>query len=220
MSGKVPWGPGFFTPRKRGADIIGWQYTCRHPDHKSLRPCTKEIRHTVSGSSDASLHMLKYWSMLSTEAADKDSHYALWFSHVVPAREGDVLPALPLLEAMMQASVATDHAAPLEAPAAPPAVVDLLGEPDDILGGVVPGSGVPAEVHAAMINLAADGVIPITTQEQRRRNSLSKHSEYSTPAFLTPALRWGYIHPNLKAPQGFKWSSKGAGKLVLSIKGG
>eukprot|EP00959_Pyramimonas_sp_CCMP1952_P004311 90570-Pyramimonas_sp.AAC.1 len=121
---------------------------------------------------------------------------------------------------MMHASLPAGPAPPLEAPAAPRAVIDLLDEPDDVLGGVVLGSGVPAEVHAAMIDLARNGSIPITTQEQRKRDSMSEHSQYITPHFLTPALRRGCIHPTLKAPEGYKWKNKGGGAWLLSVKGG
>ena len=79
--------------------------------------------------------------------------------------------------------------------------------------------GVPAVVHAQMEDFARMGALPITRLEHRERNKPTSGSEFGVPPFFSAAHRWGYLAPDLKAPEGYKWIKKGT-VWLLQIKGG
>ena len=76
--------------------------------------------------------------------------------------------------------------------------------------------GVPPEVHEKTRVLVSGGVTPYTTLEQRSRQYLVGGSSHGALAFLKAALKLGYISPNLPAPTGYTWRSKGGG-LFLAL---
>ena len=86
----------------------------------------------------------------------------------------------------------------------------LLGETHD---------GVPSDVHARMLDLAAQGIIPVTTMAQRQRARGTSGSTYGVPKFLSEAFTYGYISPNLPAPKNFVWRCENK-SWFLATKGG
>lgn len=82
----------------------------------------------------------------------------------------------------------------------------------DLLGGCLPD--VPPEVHDEMIRLASEGVITKTTADERAAFSLKRPTFYGE-AMFRDAVRFGYIHPTHKAPEGKKWKSVRAGAFKL-----
>ena len=83
-----------------------------------------------------------------------------------------------------------------------------------------PLPNIPEGVHDRMESLAAQGAVPMTTPEQRELSGgMRAGSEYRVPDSLLEALRWGYVGPDLPAPQGFLWRGR-AGKWQLAPRGG
>ncbi|CAE7338928.1 unnamed protein product [Symbiodinium sp. CCMP2592] len=64
----------------------------------------------------------------------------------------------------------------------------------------------PPQVAARLAIMIAEGRLPRTTAEQRRRNHRTSGNTYGVPEGLTEALEAGYIHPNLPPPQGMVWN--------------
>ena len=72
----------------------------------------------------------------------------------------------------------------------------------DILGGVAPG--VSQSVHEAMVAMANEGALPVTTMT--RRSSLqTSTAKTSVPHVFELAAKHFYLHPALPAPKGYKW---------------
>ena len=65
-----------------------------------------------------------------------------------------------------------------------------------------------AEEHGRMEALLAQNGIPRSTLEMRLRSRLTFGSEYGVPSALKEALWFGYLHPNLGAPQGLQWKCR------------
>ena len=63
----------------------------------------------------------------------------------------------------------------------------------------------PPHVHEECQNMMQRGTIWTTTVEQRARNKKVPGITYIIPSQLTSALDWGYISPNLPAPQNYRW---------------
>ncbi len=59
--------------------------------------------------------------------------------------------------------------------------------------------------------MMSKGVIPRTTEAQRRRNIATEGTVYSVPVALNDAFRWGYIHPDLPPPANYIWRGTGKG---------
>jgi hypothetical protein len=87
-----------------------------------------------------------------------------------------------------------------------------------LLGPAV--EGVPRDVHEAMENLASQGVIPVTTHDQRAQLRFTPGSWYGVPAFLSDARKHGYIGPNLPPPAGFTWKCANKNEWSLCPRGG
>ncbi|CAE6943201.1 unnamed protein product [Symbiodinium natans] len=107
---------------------------------------------------------------------------------------------------------------------------DLFGEKaashglEHLLGSDFAGDttapGTPPEVAARLESLVAEGRLPRTTAEQRRRNNRTSGTTYGVPPGLKEALEAGYIHPNLPAPQGMVWNLVARKTFVLQARGG
>ena len=112
----------------------------------------------------------------------------------------------------------TDDGLEFEAPLVPEVAVDpgvrrqrgCLGKRED---------GVPEAVHALMEASAAEGGIPVTTLARRISARNSTKAEIGVPAELIQARNWGYIHPVLPAPAGYRWRFKNR-KWTLGLRGG
>jgi hypothetical protein len=89
--------------------------------------------------------------------------------------------------------------------------------PASPLGDRAPG--VTAEEHARMEALLARNAIPRSTLKMRLRSRLTSGSEYGVAAELQEALRLGYLHPDLGAPQGLFWKCR-AGRWSLVPRAG
>ena len=77
----------------------------------------------------------------------------------------------------------------------------------------------PQELHAAMEAHAAAGIIPTTTLARRIQVRASTTAVIGVPEHMRAWRDWGYIHPVLPAPAGFrgKWQNK---VWTLSLRGG
>merc|ERR1712060_518538 len=78
---------------------------------------------------------------------------------------------------------------------------DIINK-DDVLGGK--DADIPDEVHALMVDLATKGKVPITTPSQRRYLA-RKRRTYLGDSFWKLPVKHGYLHPTLRAPDGFFW---------------
>lgn len=92
----------------------------------------------------------------------------------------------------------------------PPPGGSVVG--DDLLGGRA--FDCPEELHEEMLGLAASNDIPVTTPAQRKENLEKRPTFYGTPA-LREAVRWGYVHPSMKAPYGLVWKQVRPGAYKL-----
>ena len=81
------------------------------------------------------------------------------------------------------------------------------------------GKSVPKEVHERMQALYLSGGVPPTNLGQRERTRLTGGTNYAVPSALKEALEYGYIHPNLAPPSGYRWSYHG-GNWRLVLRGG
>ena len=79
---------------------------------------------------------------------------------------------------------------------------DEIIHKDDVLGGQ--DTDIPDDVHALMVDLAIKGEIPITTPSQRRFLA-RKRRTYQGDDFWKLPVKYGYLHPTLRAPKGFFW---------------
>ena len=151
--------------------------------------------------------------LIRQEATDRDAHVRQVGHGVLRCWKDGSLPDDSALDASQfdvahgQASTAQSSGDQLAAYA--PAT--------DLLGGRC--SNVPVGLHSDMLRLVADGTIPKTTLDQRRRNRRTSGSCYGVPQFLKAALEHGYIHPNIEDPAGFSWKHK-EGRWLLPPKGG
>jgi len=96
---------------------------------------------------------------------------------------------------------------PPEQPKAP-IVIKPVVVGNDMLGGRY--RDCPEEVHARMVQLARGGAVPLTTLPQRsalerKKPTFHGHAEWRD------AVRWGYIHPTIKAPRDCKWAKASVG---------
>ena len=113
----TPFGFNRLTPRfDRGASssstsvaTIAYQATCLGCGHKD---CNKSISHSVSGSEDLTLRMLKLWLLKQTEpfCISKEAHKAYW-PEVVAASCDGTLPSNEELDASMRSRMLAAHPA-------------------------------------------------------------------------------------------------------------
>ena len=107
---------------------------------------------------------------------------------------------------------------------------DLFGEKaasrglEHLLGSGFAGDttapATPPQVAARLESLIAEGRLPRTTADQRRRNQRTSGTTYGVPDGLKEALEAGYIHPNLPPPQGMVWNLVAHKTFVLQARGG
>ena len=166
--------------------------------------------------------MLKAWIVFGASVDTKDDHLHLVWPNIVKMAKEDGIPDENELDFNMPES--------WQAWESPRRVQDQdvtrqlqQGAPvgrrrqHSLLGDPLPGT--PEAVHAEMEQLAAQGLVPITTPVQRARQNFTPGSEYGVPAFFAEARRWGYISPNLPPPRGLYWRCRGS-EWNLCIKGG
>ena len=106
---------------------------------------------------------------------------------------------------------------------------DLFGEKaasrglEHLLGSGFAGDttapATPPQVAARLESLIAEGRLPRTTADQRRKQRTSG-TTYGVPDGLKEALEAGYIHPNLPPPQGMVWNLVAHKTFVLQARGG
>jgi uncharacterized protein involved in tolerance to divalent cations len=153
--------------------------------------------------------MLKYWLLLGAPGAikDKGQHKSMW-EQVENETELEMLPSMDDLDrrAIMEwpASSSTSAActAAIDAPNGGAAHEDFTWK-DEVC-------------EQMMMN----GVIPVTTEEQRRRHRLTLHTTYGVPSAFTIPFNAGYLHPDLQPPEGWKWRYRSPNEYVLLAKGG
>jgi len=78
----------------------------------------------------------------------------------------------------------------------------------DALGGRLPD--IPEELHTAMLDFAKKGGIPITSSDTRSKYCRKRPTFYG-PEDWKLAVRFGYVHPELAAPKGWRWQKQGTG---------
>ena len=211
------WGLCRLTPRwdnDTGA-CSGFQINCSHPDHAHHAKCNKSLAASVPGSITVAERMLKYWVILGYNENSKEAHKLKWEQVVSDQRAGH-LPTMDELDAKKPVDWTSL-----------PATGALLakgssGSPSGSAPSAPPSAPssprTPPDVQERMQVLIDEGRIPATTKEQRRRNRLSTGA-YRVSECLQEALKWQYVHPNLKSPLGLAWKGK-ANRWSLAPMGG
>ena len=83
-----------------------------------------------------------------------------------------------------------------------------------------PHGDIPEDIWREASEMMSDGRLPSTTSEQRERSRMTGGTEYGVPPVYKKFLVYGFIHPNLPAPQGMSWKCV-PGKWWLSfVRGG
>ena len=205
------YGMHILTERFNSGTLTGYQMRCMFPSHAK---CTKELSNSVTGSSEGTRRVLKAWSLLSSLYNSRESHMAVR-QDLLDALRNDTLLSEPELDLFKMGDAQDEIAGPFRAhsPAALPSEASEVG----ILGQR--GARVPEQVHQTMEQWCLSGKIPKSTLTQRERQRAVTNTHYEIPAPLAPALRHGYISPNLPPPQGMKWVCK-AGTWRLRHRGG
>eukprot|EP00971_Amphidinium_carterae_P337084 6473741-Amphidinium_carterae.3 len=208
-------GPHFYITRFKDNTPTGYHMSCRTPKHER---CTKEMAAAVAGGSlEGCRRVLKAWLVLGATCPSRDEHMS---------------PALKpiLLQALKDGSLMTEPeldeilaGGPLRAPftAVPEQPKGSSSQSQGLLGK--PDTGVSASVHTRMEALAAQGSIPITSLEQRRRSGTIKTRSgiYEVPEPLREACEMGYLSPNFRPPVGLTWIAKdGVWRLAVRLQGG
>jgi len=84
----------------------------------------------------------------------------------------------------------------------------------DALGGRLPD--IPEELHSAMLDFVKGGGIPVTSCEARSRYCRKRPTFYG-PEGWKLAVRFGYVHPEIPAPKGWKWQRQGTGFKLIEL---
>lgn len=210
------WGVCLLTPRYKAKVLTGLQMHCSRPEHNlDKKRCTKELSFGVAGDEATCRRMLKSWIVFASSVSSRDERmFETWKLIQVMKRENG-LPSEDDLNLNVVHDWESYHAVePVKD--VPPQLSDNAFP--GILGP--PAKGVPEAVHAHMEHLAANKVIPVTLPAQRARNKCTAGTSYGVPAWLADARRYGYIHPNLPAPQGCVWRFTNGNTWTLCTKGG
>ena len=218
FTNRIEYGMHHLTPRfKRDRTIQSYQMSCHLPQHNvGDQRCSRELTVTVTGSEESTRRILKAWVLLGHGLPTREQHMdAGSRQQLLTSLKDGTLLSESELDKISAASEKSAVVAPLQpkpsGDSPPPTnAKTLLGKRDGC---------VPEDAHNRMLDLAARGAIPITTLSQRQRNRLTSGTEYGVPPELKEALTYGYLHPNLAPPQGFRWGYQG-GKWMLRIHGG
>ena len=90
------------TPKLKGAAVVSWQMTCRHPGHV---PCNRSRNIASCSSEEECLRMLKQWALSGLECATKLEHKDAWQRVENMLRDG-TLPSTADLDARAISDVA------------------------------------------------------------------------------------------------------------------
>ena len=212
------WGLCLLTPRFKAKKLSGYQMFCSRPEHNVERRCTKELSFGVAGGEDVCRRMLKSWIVFGAGVSSRDEHMFSCWKMILNLKKDLALPFEVLLdENTVHDWDAYDDVGRSQR-IAPPAPQDFLPGERDRLGSAAPG--VPESVHAEMEELAASGAVPITTQKQRSRNKKTPGTTYGVPPWLSDAVKYNYVHPNLPPPRGCVWRFSSGNTWTLCFKGG
>ena len=183
-------------PRYVSGELAAYQLSCRCPGHDK---CSKELSLQVGKGASTTRRLLKTWALLGMGMSTRDHHMHPDIKHLLleSLAAGHVL-AEEELDTIAEVGQDDDVVHPLA-----PAQAPLQTQDENPLGQAA--HDVPPGVHQAMVELVATGALPITSLQQRQRNRRCGGSAYGVPPALAAALQYGYISPNLAAPQGMKW---------------
>ena len=214
---RTPFGSGWLTPKQSDDTTHSWQITCKHDGHIS---CNKTVSNSVSGSNDNTIRMLKYWFILGKPVKSKDDHKPFW-TKVLDSLSAGTLPSHEFLDKQV-----ADGGDPTDAPSTgdgggTSVALDHADDHSALDWGPLgePVAGIKKEQHERMTKLYMDGAIPQSTQAQRQRNKMTRGTDYGVPADLREALRLGYVHPDIGAPQGMRWRAHPNKYLLVPLGG-
>lgn len=212
------WGLCLLTPRYKGSKLCGLQMLCSRPEHNIKKKCTKELSFGVAGGQNICRRMLKSWIVFGSSVSSRDEHMFESWKMILALKKDSALP----LENELDQHVVHDwdkySSVESAAQISAPAPHSMLPESENLLGSAEPG--VPESVHRHMEELASVGAIPVSTTKQRSRNKKTPHTTYGVPPWLSDAIRYHYIHPNLPAPKGCVWRFSSGNSWILCVKGG
>ena len=189
------------TERYVNGVLTRYQLRCGYPGHDK---CTKELANTVTGSSEATRRVLKAWSLLSSLYSNRKDHMSVKQDLIDALRSGNLLSETALDEITMATKDAD-----IEGPFLQAHDLSSQARPRKGLLGKR-GENVPADVHQTMEQWCLEGRIPVSSLAQRERQRIVSNTRYEIPAPLAPALRHGYISPNLPPPRGMVWVCRAA----------
>ena len=214
---RIQFGIHWLTPRlSASGEQIGFQLVCGLSFH---RHCSKEMSNAVAKGPQNCKRLLKTWALLGHSMKGREEHMS-------PKLRADLLDKLyrgqlweeEALDRCAPHSEDNDVPAPWKEPAAKDAKAAVASHEAPVLLLGERDPSVPPAVQDEMESMARRSMLPITSLQQRQRNKLSE-GEYSVPGALQPALKHGFIHPNLQPPEGFAWRAQG-GRWRLCAKGG
>ena len=162
----------------------------------------------IAGSVAALRQIAKSWLLMGLGLPTRDEHCAATVKDalLVACRGGQLMS-----EEALDALAVADWDAEVDVSISEAAVLGgEVAAGQDILGGA--NAGVPAAVHAEIVAMAVAGYVPVTTPKQRQRNL---PTSCAAPEMFADALHFSFVHPNLPAPQGFRWHA-GGGKFRLA----
>ena len=201
--------------RYRFGELQGYQMACACPGHVK---CSKEVSASRVGSLSAARVLLKSWALIGPSLRSRQEHMAKDLRvQLEEARQSGRLLSEDTLDELADAQAEQASVADGMEAIAPFQSGSTQNLPHDALGGC--GVGVPQEVHLEMLSLASQGSIPTTSPEARSRNKVCGQSSYEVPTTLRTALQFGYISPNVGAPEGLLWRAR-AGVWRLVPRGG
>ena len=212
------WGLCLLTPRFKAKKLSGYQMFCSRPEHNVDKRCTKELSFGVAGSANDCRRMLKAWVVFGAGVSSRDEHMFSCWRMIQNLKKDNAIPFEVLLDENTIYDWDAYDAVGKSQSIAPPAEKDFLPGARDRLGSAAPG--VPESVHAQMEELAASGAIPITTEKQRSRNKKTPGTTYGVPPWLSDAVKYNYVHPNLPPPRGCVWRFSSGNTWTLCFKGG
>ena len=101
---RIPFGDHYLTPRFLEGAIVGYQMRCTVEGHNTCGACTKEVSHSVSGSDDMSLRLLKAWVIYfhAGNTADRAEHRGDGWKSVNAMKRDGTLSSDEDLERMMR----------------------------------------------------------------------------------------------------------------------
>ena len=197
---------------------------CSNPHHNTAERCTKEVSCKVAGGEAEARRMLKTWILWGAGEASRDMHKKTWQFVKEHQEASFALPAEAYLDRQVFKEWPCDRIGLIALPPLPPG---SSADPGPASKGITMDSPlryehderVPQAICAEIEGLWRLGTMPVTTLSQRSHHKPSKGSIYTVPPFLCLAFEYGYIHPDLAPPVGYKWVLRGL-EYRLVRKGG